>query len=154
MKHILSYCGLFGWCMVIIPDSKVHGAHMGPIRADRTQVDPMWAPWTLLSGIQINGILYLFVKHYEGHPHLITSFSMVTALRLIGLKEREKITYWLWCLLMAIDLRRQHINTQPSDQVTAGYDRDHRFIVVHVLAFWKNISDIYLPCGLLRLAMY
>ena len=26
-----------------IPDSKVHGAHLGP-------VGPMWAPWTLLSG--------------------------------------------------------------------------------------------------------
>ena len=32
------------------PDSKIHGANMGPIWADRTQVDPMLAPWTLLSG--------------------------------------------------------------------------------------------------------
>ena len=32
------------------PDSKVNGAHMGPSGADRTQVGPMLAPWTLLSG--------------------------------------------------------------------------------------------------------
>ena len=31
-------------------DSKVHGANMGPSGADRTQVGPMLAPWTLLSG--------------------------------------------------------------------------------------------------------
>ena len=32
------------------PDSKVHGANMGPSRANRTQVGPMLAPWTLPSG--------------------------------------------------------------------------------------------------------
>ena len=32
------------------PDSKVHGANMGPSGADMTQVGPRWAPWTLLSG--------------------------------------------------------------------------------------------------------
>ena len=32
------------------PYSKIHGANMGPSGADRTQVDPMLAPWTLLSG--------------------------------------------------------------------------------------------------------
>ena len=31
-------------------DSKVHGANMGPSGADRTQVGPMLAPWTLQSG--------------------------------------------------------------------------------------------------------
>ena len=31
------------------PDSKVHGANMGPIWADRTQVGHMLVPWTLLS---------------------------------------------------------------------------------------------------------
>ena len=30
--------------------NKVHGANMGPVWADRTQVGPMLAPWTLLSG--------------------------------------------------------------------------------------------------------
>ena len=34
-----------------VPDSKVHGANMGPTWADRTHVDPMWATWTLLSGV-------------------------------------------------------------------------------------------------------
>ena len=34
-----------------LPDSKVHGANMGPIWGHRTQVGPMLAPWTLLSGL-------------------------------------------------------------------------------------------------------
>ena len=34
-----------------IPDSKVHVAHMGPTGSCRSQVDPMSAPWTLLSGV-------------------------------------------------------------------------------------------------------
>ena len=36
------------------PDSKVHGAYMGPTLADRTQVGPMLAQWTLLSGEYAN----------------------------------------------------------------------------------------------------
>ena len=32
-----------------IPDNKVHGVNMGPSGADRTQVGPMLAPWSLLS---------------------------------------------------------------------------------------------------------
>ena len=36
--------------LISCPDSKVHGANMGLIWADRTQVGPMLAPWTLLSG--------------------------------------------------------------------------------------------------------
>ena len=34
-----------------IPDSKVHGANMGPPESCRPQMGPMLAPWTLLSGI-------------------------------------------------------------------------------------------------------
>ena len=33
------------------PDSKVNGANMGLSGADRTQVGPMFALWTLLSGL-------------------------------------------------------------------------------------------------------
>ena len=32
------------------PDSKVHGAKMGPPVSCRPQMGPMMAPWTLLSG--------------------------------------------------------------------------------------------------------
>ena len=39
-----------GMCVRSNPNSKVHGASMGPSGADRTQVGPMLAPWTLLSG--------------------------------------------------------------------------------------------------------
>ena len=38
-----------------IPDSKVHGANMGPPGADRTQVGPMLASWTLLYMQQMFG---------------------------------------------------------------------------------------------------
>ena len=42
---------MYCWCRWIdsYPDSKVHGATWGPSGADRTQVGPMLAPWTLLS---------------------------------------------------------------------------------------------------------
>ena len=36
-----------------IPGCKVHGANMGPIWGRQTQVGPLLAPWTLLSGILI-----------------------------------------------------------------------------------------------------
>ena len=36
---------------ILVPDSKVHGAYMGPPGADRTQLGPMLAPWSLLSGV-------------------------------------------------------------------------------------------------------
>ena len=43
-----------------VPDSNVHGTNMGPTwglsEADRTQAGPMFAPWTLLSGV----IFFLF----------------------------------------------------------------------------------------------
>ena len=32
------------------PDSKVHGANMGPPGSCRPQMGPMLAPWTLLTG--------------------------------------------------------------------------------------------------------
>ena len=37
--------------IIAVPESKVHGANMGPSGADRTQVEPMLAPWTLSSGV-------------------------------------------------------------------------------------------------------
>ena len=37
--------------LISFPDSKVHGPTWGPSGADRTQVGPMLAPWTLLSGL-------------------------------------------------------------------------------------------------------
>ena len=35
----------------LVPNSKVDRANMGPSGSDRTQVGPMLAPWTLLSGV-------------------------------------------------------------------------------------------------------
>ena len=34
-----------------VPDSKIHGANMGPPGSCRPQMGPMLAPWTLLSGV-------------------------------------------------------------------------------------------------------
>ena len=34
-----------------VPDNKVHGANMGPIRGQQDPGGPMLAPWTLLSGV-------------------------------------------------------------------------------------------------------
>ena len=48
VQRQLYYCSQVTW--QDNPDSKVHGANMGSIWADRTQVGPMLAPWALLSG--------------------------------------------------------------------------------------------------------
>ena len=47
-----SWCMLICYfdCMTTYPDSKVHGPTWGPSGTDRTQVGPMLASWTLLSG--------------------------------------------------------------------------------------------------------
>ena len=37
--------------MIVIPDSKVHGAYMGSTWGRLDPGGPMLAPWTLLSGI-------------------------------------------------------------------------------------------------------
>ena len=45
-----SYALRYVRTVISYPDSKVHGAYMGPSGADRAHVGPMLAPWTLLSG--------------------------------------------------------------------------------------------------------
>ena len=47
------------------PDGKVLGGNMGPYGADRTQVGPMLAPWTLLSG---TFFLVLRTGRFRPHP--------------------------------------------------------------------------------------
>ena len=47
-----------------VPNSKVHGANMGPSGADRTQVGPMLTPWTLLSGVTCSDIICYIFKIY------------------------------------------------------------------------------------------
>ena len=57
-----------------IPDSKVHGANMGPPGSCRPQMGPMLAPWTLLSEI--------FIKQYSQiihrHPPTYRYFVLFT----------------------------------------------------------------------------
>ena len=51
--HIISWKNaplLMSISYTTLPDSKVHGANVGPTWADRTQVGPMLATWILLSG--------------------------------------------------------------------------------------------------------
>ena len=43
---------------ITYPDSKIHGANMGPIWVDRTQVGPMLVPWTLPYGYTSAGMMY------------------------------------------------------------------------------------------------
>ena len=59
-----------------LPDSKVHGANMGPSGSCRPQMGPMLAPWILLSGLSLwknssavsmsmSWCLYDFKKHQQ-----------------------------------------------------------------------------------------
>ena len=50
-------------CQQQFPGSKVHGSNMGPSEADRTQVGPMLAPWTLLSGLCWSNFDVITVSH-------------------------------------------------------------------------------------------
>ena len=49
-NDFLIACSLWAPVPYSSPDSKVHGANMGPIWGRQAQVGPMLAPWTLLSG--------------------------------------------------------------------------------------------------------
>ena len=42
---------------VCIPDSKVHGANMGPTWVLSPQMGPMFSPWTLISGIAFSSCI-------------------------------------------------------------------------------------------------
>ena len=53
-----SCCVDISFSLHYIPDSKVHGANMGPIWGGQDPGGPMLAPWTLLSGIPY----YIFDK--------------------------------------------------------------------------------------------
>ena len=53
------------------PDNKVHGANMGHIWADRTQVGPMLTPWTLLSGERARGCRGYIMTYDFGKYHWI-----------------------------------------------------------------------------------
>ena len=48
-----------------ITDIKINVVNMGPAGADRTQVGPMLAPWTLLSGITIRCIENNSLAHLQ-----------------------------------------------------------------------------------------
>ena len=71
IKKITRIKASFQYKALHFPDSKVYGANMGPPGADRTQVGPMLAPWTLLSElIQVkiselsnNGNTVNMIKH-------------------------------------------------------------------------------------------
>ena len=77
-----------------LPDSKVHGANMGPIWAHRSQVGPMLAPWTLLSGLPatfltVNHIIDLFnITNVSVHSiqyifHMKNIFIQATSFHLL-----------------------------------------------------------------------
>ena len=63
-NSLLCHCCLFRSLLyqIAYPDSKVHGANMGPI------VGPMLAPWTLLSG-------YILIYHLQFCKEDITQFA-------------------------------------------------------------------------------
>ena len=54
-----------------VPDSKVHGANMGPSGADRTQMGLMLVPWTLLSGVL--GCSFPFSRRMPHNSHKPTT---------------------------------------------------------------------------------
>ena len=54
------------WFCCNVPDSKVHGANMGPTWVLSAQMGPMLAPWTLLSGVCF-GLVFVFKDSFNFH---------------------------------------------------------------------------------------
>ena len=57
------------------PDSKVHGANMGPTWVLRSQIGPMLAPWTLLSGHSMSSL-----ENVSWWRHQMETFSALLAI--------------------------------------------------------------------------
>ena len=88
------------------PDSKVHGANMGPIWGDRTQVGPMSAPWTLFSG-----------EYYGACEYTIKVFFTAICTKPIwnytGLSFYF-ISYWIPYIMLVLIKVCHKIHTLPS----------------------------------------
>ena len=81
------------------PDSKVHGANMGPTWVLSTPDGPMLAPWTLLSGKC--RCLFLWGKH-ERDPNIVAtrgSLSMSMDLKLQTGRMFTDTFFWLGIFL-------------------------------------------------------
>ena len=70
------------------------GPTWGPSGADRTQVGPMLAPWTLLSGLTSVCSVSLVLIGVEGNCNFITSY---------------KLCPWQWCNIMNSNLMNWHV---------------------------------------------
>ena len=84
------------------PDSKVHEANWGPSEADRTQVGPMLAPWTLLSGFwpstHRNFQFYLRFYGILWHRRCSTRTSTFskTALCCVNSEKHQRLSRFIW----------------------------------------------------------
>ena len=117
------------WQMYVIPDSKVMRPTWGQSEADRTQVGPMLAPWTSLSGmvhihrakLRLNTIVYVYVTScMPSHvPHIhkrYTSFAIILSADVLSPIPRTELA---------------------TKKIT------HVFLRMKYLGFW--FPEIYIP---------
>ena len=69
---MLTFVGWIIICKHTDPNTKFHGANMGPICGDKTQVGPMLAPWTLLSGDAKSVVRYIHPSKGAAHDDVMT----------------------------------------------------------------------------------
>ena len=76
------------------PDSKVHGANIwGPSGADRTQMGPMLAPWTLLCGL-VNVDIRIFILGISVCVYLYPLIAFVLNIEFV----MNIWLFYIWCI--------------------------------------------------------
>ena len=104
------FCYIWQYITTHIPDSKIHGANMGS-GADRTQVGPMLAPWTLLSGIMLSELLAKFlICVWNTNINMFEMWDFLTHQSLLV----------LWLSLVTLPLDQSAVSsswTQPQCQL-------------------------------------
>ena len=92
----------------VLPDSKVHGANMGPIWC-RQDPGPMLAPWTLLSGL---------LSNYSNIGGFIMTYSCVNS----------NIFCWLYS-----QCKCDHDQTNDNDITVARYIKPEISVNIHIV---------------------
>ena len=76
-KGLILFCG-FSWMIFLI--ARFMGPTWGPPGDDRTQVGPMLAPWTLLSGIRWTVMTWHLTGHQPLSKQIMIQFPVVACI--------------------------------------------------------------------------
>ena len=151
MPFIIQYCRsvnvLVWWCNTMVPEQngwqfvdnkstcifvnwiKFMGPTLGPCGADRTQVGPMLAPWTLLSGNETIGISIKISMKFIPWRQIVFKPSLVQMMTLYQTDNKPLLEPMM------------PLNTKPNSlQMTIS---KCIFVIWKCLNFDQNLTDFY-----------